>query len=166
MQKLLLQKFLVSISLSTLAACSYAQAAKDPFSLVGTWHAVDGTWPGTVKFDSKFKRATLAPMGAPVMDVKYAAKLSKKTKDSGTNVQGTLVLTNAEGQAVQANFKIKDKKNLFLTFKDGQREEKYVHMTPAEEEAETQKIKKLIYEGKLTSADLAKPPSILDTPLK
>lgn len=133
----------------------------------GTWHAVGSTWPGTAKFDTKKKEVILAPVGAPVMQVTYEVKLDKGAHPKANNLAGDIFLKNSQGQKIEARFEIKDKKNLTLTFKEGQRAETYLKMTEAEEEAERKKIEKLAAEGKLTNpkdVQQLKQPNFMDVP--
>lgn len=139
------------LGLVVLTSSAVAQVA-DPF-VGGVWHAVEGTWPGTLKFDGSKKEVVLTPVGAPEIHATYKVDMAKPSR---AKVQtGTLLMTNTLGQKSQSTFKVSEKKRLELTFSGGQRPETYIRMTPAEEARERQRIEKLIAEGKLPGA--AKP---------
>ena len=60
---------------------------------------------------------------------------------------GTLRMTNAAGQVSESTFRVEGK-SLALNFMGGQRVEKYVRMSPKEEQVEIDRLKKMILEGK------------------
>lgn len=124
--------------------------AKDLFA-GDVWHAMSPAWPGTLTFDGKAKKVTLAPMGAPTIVATYTYTLEQKTasEKSGNEVRGTLTMTSSKGEVSQSRFSMRDRRNLSLEFKEGQRSEQYVRMSPAEEEAERVRIQKLFNDGKL-----------------
>lgn len=111
------------------------------------WHAINGTWPGTLVFDGKTKKVVLTPVGAQAIQATYeVTKLEKK----GAETNGALNMTSADGkQIVTATFTLKDNKNMSLRFANGQRDETYVRMNPVEEAAEKAKLLKLIEQKKL-----------------
>jgi hypothetical protein len=117
---------------------------KDPFA-GDTWHAVDGTWPGTLVFVGDKKAVTLSPVGATPMQATYTYTV----KPSSTGVvEGKLRMTNAAKQVSDSAFRIEGKK-LTLMYADGQRPEQYVRMTAQEEEAEKARLQKMISEGRI-----------------
>jgi hypothetical protein len=117
---------------------------KDPFA-GDTWHAVDGTWPGTLVFVTDHNAVTLAPVGATPMKATYTYTV----KPSSTGVvEGTLRMTNTAKQVSESAFRIEGKK-LTLMYADGQRPEQYVRMTAQEEEAEKARLQKMISEGRI-----------------
>lgn len=117
---------------------------KDPFA-GDTWHAVEGTWPGTLVFVADKNAVTLSPVGATPMKATY----SYTVKPSSTGVvEGTLRMTNTAKQVSDSTFRIEGKK-LTLMYADGQRPEQYVRMTAQEEEAEKARLQKMISEGRI-----------------
>lgn len=141
---------LLVIATSAFAAKPGTSTSKvDPF-VGGTWHAVGQTWPGTAIFNERTKELRLAPVGASEIMAVYSFKhdtARKGAPPAGTS--GVLTMKSTDGRTVTAKYTIKDK-NLSLLFKNGQREETYIKMTPAEELAEQERINKLAREGKLT----------------
>lgn len=109
-----------------------------------TWHAVNGTWPGTLVFDGKAKRVDLTPVGAQAIRATYEiTKLDKK----GAESKGSLRMVSADGkQVVTAAFTLTGTKQLTLRYSEGQRDEQYERMTAAEEEAEKARFKRLLEE--------------------
>jgi len=111
-----------------------------------TWHAVDGTWPGTLVFDAAKKSVTLSPVGATPMQASYTYTVKPSMVSKA--VDGTLRMTNSAQQVSQSTFHIEGTK-LTLSFANGQRPEVYVRMTPKEEEAEKARLQKMISEGRI-----------------
>jgi hypothetical protein len=111
------------------------------------WHAINGTWPGTIVFDAKTKKVVLTPVGAQAIEAKYElTKLERK----GIEQHGALKMVSLDGkQVVTATFVLKGRKDLSLRYASGQRDETYVRMSPAEETAERARLLKLIEEKKL-----------------
>jgi uncharacterized protein YxeA len=128
-----------------MKASSMMLKQKDPFA-GDTWHAVDGTWPGTIVFVADKSAVTLTPVGATPMQATYAYTV--KPSSTGQVVDGTLRMTNAAKQVSESAFHIEGKK-LTLMYADGQRPEQYVRMTPQEEQAETARLQKMISEGRI-----------------
>lgn len=143
----------VTVCAVALAPSQAEAAAPDPFT-GDVWHAMSPTWPGTVTFDGKTKKVTLSPLAAPAIVASYAYTLEQKapSKDAKQVVRGTLTMTSTKGEVSKSNFRIEDRRNLVLEFKEGQRSEQYVRMSPKEETAERARIQKLFNEGKLKLA--------------
>lgn len=113
------------------------------------WHAINGTWPGTIVFDGKTKKVVLTPVGAQAIQAAYKVEKLKKT---GSSTSGELLMKSADGlQTVTAMFTLRDRNNMSLRYLEGQREETYIRMTPAEEEIEKARLLKLIEEKKLAT---------------
>jgi hypothetical protein len=122
-----------------------ALAKKDP--LAGDiWHAVNGTWPGTIVFDASKKAVTLTPVGAAAMAATYTYTV--KPSSTATVVEGTLRMTNTAKQVSNSTFRIEGKE-LTLTYPGGPRPEHYVRMTPKEEAAEKARLQQMISEGRI-----------------
>lgn len=140
-----------------LLVASYAQAAPsksapDPFA-GDTWHAVEGSWPGTIQFDAKTHKVVLQPMGSAAIHATYAYTITSPAKNKPRKnavTEGVLTMTNTAGQVSRSDYRL-DGRQLLLVFKDmpGAPVERYTRMTKAEEEAEKQRIQKLLREGKL-----------------
>lgn len=141
-----------------LVVASYAQAAPsrsapDPFA-GDVWHAVEGSWPGTIQFDAKTHKVVLQPMGSAAIHATYAYAanpVSKVRKDAASAPkEGTLTMTNTAGQVSQSDYRL-DGRDLTLTFREGLNlaVEHYKRMTKTEEDAEKLRIQKLLREGKL-----------------
>lgn len=135
------------------AAMGTANAAgpqKDP--LAGdSWHAVTPSWPGTLVFDAKTKKVVLAPVGAEPMEATYSYTIKPAT-GAGKNqaiVEGTLRMTNKEGQVSDSTFSIKNSKDLTLQFAGVQNQEKYVRLSAKEQAAEQERLRKMILEGRV-----------------
>lgn len=132
----------------------------DPFA-GDTWHAMEGSWPGSIKFDGKEKKVVLEPLGSEPIHASYAytlkpvpnAKRSDKKAVSAV-VEGKLTMTTADGQVSQSDFQMENAKILTLTFAAGQKPERYQRMTKAEEQAEIEKIKAMAASGKLKMPSL------------
>ncbi|GBG14504.1 uncharacterized protein NMK_2103 [Novimethylophilus kurashikiensis] len=126
-------------------------AAADTDPLAGdAWHAVKGSWPGTIKFDGKSKKVLLEPYGSEAINASYSYTLAPADSFAAKsgNKAGTLVMTNTLGQVSKAEFRIEGKE-LTLSFPSGFQAEHYKRMTKAEEDAEIHRIEKLMAEGKL-----------------
>ncbi|KVP16926.1 hypothetical protein WJ84_01240 [Burkholderia ubonensis] len=146
------------VSTSALAAPAASKAASTPASAVtkvaqkdplagDIWHAVNGTWPGTIVFDGAKKNVTLTPVGATPMQATYTYTVKPSSTDNV--VEGTLRMTNSAKQVSESTFRIAGNKELTLTFAGGPRPEQYVRMTPQEEEAEKARLQKMISEGRI-----------------
>lgn len=128
-----------------------AKSSADPLS-GDVWHAMGGTWPGTIVFNATTKKVVLTPVGADAIEASYVlSNLVVK----GKATTGNLRMTNAVGQVVEATFKLSDAKNMNLRFAAGQRDETYVRLTPAEEEAEKARLVRML-EDKRKAADILK----------
>lgn len=128
-----------------------AQLKADP--LAGdVWHAMGGTWPGTMVFNGSTKKVVLTPVGAEPLHASYVVS---NVVVKGKGATGSLRMTNAAGQVVEASFSLTDAKNMNLRFAAGQRDETYVRMTPAEEEAEKARLVRML-EDKRKAADILK----------
>lgn len=119
------------------------------------WHAVNGSWPGSITFDGKSKKVVLAPMGSAPITATYAYTVipaqaaGPKRKSVKRAVQlGTLTMTNEKGQVSKADFKLENSKILTLNF-TGVSAEHYLRMNPAEEQAEIKRIKQMVAQGKI-----------------
>lgn len=140
---------------STVPAHAAEQArAQDPFAN-GTWHAVKGSWPGTLNFDTKTRKVVLQPMGSSAIHATYAYTVKSPASQHRNPPrvaarEGVLTMTNTLGQVSQADYRIEQDKQLTLSFKSsaGAQVEHYLRMSPAEEEAEKQRIQKMMAEGK------------------
>lgn len=143
------------LSVALLAAgaivFSSANAAgprKDPFA-GDTWHAVTPSWPGTLVFDGEKKQVQLAPTGADVMEATYSYTIKPNTKPGNTGVvEGTLKMTNKQGQVSESSFTITNDKQLTMKFAGVQSQEHYQRLTAAEQAAEQARLLKMITEGK------------------
>lgn len=124
-----------------------ADPKKDPFAR-DTWHAVNSSWPGTLKFDGATKKVKLEPVGANPMEAKYTYTVKPSSAKDKAVTEGTLTMTNELGQVSESDYRIKGKE-LTLSFRNGQPVETYVRMSPAEEKAEIQKLEQLIREGRI-----------------
>lgn len=129
-----------------VAAKATAVSQKDPFA-GDTWHAVEGTWPGTFVFVGDKHEVTLSPVGAAPMKATYTYTVKPSAKDT---VEGTLRMTNTANpsQVSESTFRIEGK-TMNLMYADGQRPEQYVRMTTQEEEAEKARLQKMISEGRI-----------------
>lgn len=137
------------LSTQTMAA---PLKAADPFA-GDTWHAVKGSWPGTINFDGKSRKVVLQPLGAPTIQATYSytlkpANSAKPARGAPLVKEGTLTMTNTAGQVSSSEFRIEGKE-LTLKFPGGMQEEHYQRFTKAEEEAEKRRLKKLMEQGKL-----------------
>lgn len=150
---------LVKQSLATMAiiagaaALGTAHAAspqKDPFA-GDSWHAVTPSWPGTLVFDAKTKKVVLSPVGAAPMEATYSYTIKPATSagKSQSQVEGTLKMTNKEGQVSESTFTIKNSKDLTLQFAGVQNQEKYVRMNAKEQAEEQERLRKMILEGRV-----------------
>lgn len=108
-----------------------------------TWHAVGGTWPGTIVFNSGTKKVVLTPVGANAIEAEYS--LSALSTKANTK-SGRLMMKNAAGQVVEATFTLSGPKNLNLRFAAGQRDETYVRMNAEEEAAEKARLVRMLEE--------------------
>lgn len=129
------------------APASVVLKAQQADPLAGdTWHALNGTWPGTIVFDHAKKTVTLAPVGATPMQATYTYTVKPSTNEN--IVEGTLRMTNSANQVSDSTFRIEGKA-LTLAFASGQRPEQYVRMSPKEEAAEKARLQKMISEGRI-----------------
>lgn len=131
-------------SLLTWLFVSNAEAApKDPFA-GDTWHAAQGSWPGTLRFDGKSKTVALLPLGGQAIKANYKFTITPRAKGPARAIEGHLTLTTKQGETSQAKFQI-DKQGRFpaltLTYPHGGIEH-YEQMTPAQEAAETARLRK------------------------
>lgn len=133
-----------------MGTANAAGPQKDP--LAGdSWHAVTPSWPGTLVFDAKTKKVVLAPVGAEPMEATYSYTIKPAT-GAGKNqaiVEGTLRMTNKEGQVSDSTFSIKNSKDLTLQFAGVQNQEKYVRLSAKEQAAEQERLRKMILEGRV-----------------
>lgn len=109
----------------------------DPFS-GHVWHAIEGGWPGTIKFTADGSKVVLAPMGAEEIRAKYSYTV-------GVGADGSLLgsLTMAtEGQVSKASYRILESgRRLVLDYEGGMRPEAYLRMTVEEEAKEMERIR-------------------------
>lgn len=144
---------LASLLSLTMGPALAAEPA-DPFA-GDTWHAVKGSWPGTIEFDGKTKKVVLSPVGSDVIQATYSYTV-KPTNSAAVKsrvkakkfVAGTLKMRNTLGQVSLSEFTIEGKE-LTLRMQGGMQIEHYLRMTKAEEKAELLRIEKLVSEGKL-----------------
>lgn len=132
----------VPLTLALLAGintAAHAEVGRDPFA-GGTWHAVKGSWPGTMVFDAKTKSMVLEPVGSAQMKGTYTYKLVKQAKPTKGVVDGTLVMTLATGQSSEAMFHIEKGTQLELIYATDGQSEHYQLMTAKEEAAATKKL--------------------------
>ena len=127
------------------AANKYAKSpnfsAKDPFS-ADKWHAASPSWPGTLVFDSKTKKVTLNPMGAKPIEANYAYTVKSNPVSAKKEIFGDMTFSSGEQKSAMT-FKIKEGKDLVLTFSQGQREEVYRRMSKEEVSAYEAKLKEM-----------------------
>ncbi|HEX8989950.1 MAG TPA: hypothetical protein VF816_18470 [Rhodocyclaceae bacterium] len=108
-------------------------AQADPFS-GEKWHAVEGSWPGTIEFDAKTRKVVLTPLGAATIMANYDYTAER----NGGRVAGRLTMTATNGAVSKAAYRI-DGKRLTLQFDD--HVEHYRRFTLAEEKAAQQRVK-------------------------
>lgn len=145
----LLAAVAVMVGAATMGTASAAGPQKDPFA-GDTWHAVTPSWPGTLVFDTKAKKVVLSPLGAAPMEATYSYTIKPTPAGkSQDQVEGTLRMTNKEGQVSDSTFMIKNGKDLSLQFAGVQNQEKYVRMNAKEQAAEQERLRKMISEGRL-----------------
>lgn len=139
---------IVALGAILMSTANAAGPRKDP--LAGdTWHAVTPSWPGTLVFDGAKKQVQLAPTGAEVMEASYSYTIKPNTKPGSTGaVEGTLKMTNKQGQVSESTFTITNEKQLTLQFAGVQNQEHYQRLTAAEQAAEQERLLKMIAEGK------------------
>lgn len=116
------------------------QPTKDPF-IGGVWHAISPSWPGSLKFDAKAKKVVLSPYGGKEIQAQYSYTV--EPQKPGQPLSGKLLMTTSEGQRSESAFSISNGKSLSLTFQAGQMPEMYQLLTPQEEKAEGERLKKL-----------------------
>lgn len=142
--RLLLLCFVGVLLTWIFAPLALAAAPKDPFA-GDTWHATDGSWPGTIRFDRKTKTVTLQPMGSQSFTAEYTFSVPSRAKGTSSKViEGILAMKSAQGDTSQATFRINNDApypKLTLTFVNG-RAEHYQRMTPAQEAAEIARLRK------------------------
>lgn len=126
-------------------AVTNSASQKDPFA-GDTWHAMQGTWPGTIVFESGTKEVTLSPVGAAPMKATYTYTVKPSSSDKV--IEGTLRMTNTNKQVSNSTFHIEGK-NLTLVYEGDAHPEHYVRMTPKEEEAEIARLQKMVSEGRV-----------------
>lgn len=138
------------VGAATTGTAIAAGPQKDPFA-GDTWHAVTPSWPGTLVFDAKAKKVVLSPLGAAPMEATYSYTIKPATAagKSQDAVEGTLRMTNKEGQVSDSTFTIKNGKDLSLQFAGVQNQEKYVRMNAKEQAAEQERLRKMISEGRV-----------------
>lgn len=150
-QKNALHKLVVNFTTAAVALLISGAALAadvDPFAK-DTWHAVDQTWPGTIKFDTKSRKVVLEPVGAPAINATYSYTVKRPFGVGNKVATGTLKMTNTQGQVSESEFKLEDNKYLTLTYKGGPTPERYVCMSKAEEEAERARLEKAMKSGAL-----------------
>lgn len=142
------------------AVASQGQDRQDPFSL-HEWHAIDQTWPGTVKFTSLDKRVVLSPMGSPEIKGRYRYEIRHSSSNNlraAKVVEGTLIMTSDAGPVSRSSFRIEDGRFLTLTYDSGQRPEKYQRLTPREVQAQKKLLQDQLIHGK--TKPLTLPPGL------
>lgn len=142
--RLMLLSFMVGSLLTWLFAPNAHAAPKDPFA-GDTWHAAQKSWPGTLRFDGKTKTVTLQPLGGRAITAKYTFRIPPRAKGTSPKmIEGVLDMKTTQGETSQATFQIDNKGRhpaLTLTFPNGAVEH-YERMTPAQEAAETARLRK------------------------
>lgn len=145
---------LVLAAMLIMPAGQAAAEEKDPFA-GDVWHAVKGSWPGTIEFDAKSKKVVLSPYGSEVINATYSYTLKPTDSQAGKPrvmamkvITGKLKMKNTLGQVSLSDFRIEGKE-LTLSMQGGMQVEHYKRMSRAEEEAEILRIEKLVKEGKL-----------------
>lgn len=126
--------------LSSVVAPSSALAAplkgsskqKDVFA-GDVWHAVKGSWPGTMTFDGVTKKVKLAPVGAAEMEASYTYTIDTKGA-------GELRMTLSDGRKSAVKFVLAGKE---LTFEvPGGKSEHYLQMSKEEEVRAVERLKR------------------------
>ncbi|HDR9103366.1 hypothetical protein P5X00_37060 [Paraburkholderia sp. A2RO-4L] len=134
-----------AVKIANTPAATHPSSQKDPFA-GDTWHAMQGTWPGTIVFESGTNEVTLSPVGAAPMKATYTYTVKPSSSDKV--VEGTLRMTNTAKQVSNSTFHIEGK-NLTLVYEGDAHPEHYVRMTPKEEEAEIARLQKMVSEGRV-----------------
>lgn len=135
------------------AMAAAPKKAADPFS-GDVWHAQSPSWPGTMVFDGATKKVTLTPVGAAQLEVGYTYTInSVSAKGANTDISGKLSMKSKDGQVSDSNFVISGK-TLKMQFSNTQREEHYVRMTTAEQEAAKADLLKRLTEKGITPGSL------------
>lgn len=137
---------------STETPCIQAKSPQvcDPFE-GQVWHAIEQSWPGTLKFDSKSRKVELQPLGSTPISATY--RYTKKTETIGGRpaLTGTLEMKSSQGEVSKATYRMEGRR-LTLIYPGGNiRDETYLRMTPTEEAAEILRIQKLLTEGRAPS---------------
>ncbi len=151
-----------SIVLVGVLAAGYALAQRltppsgDPFATAGaaSWHAIDQTWPGTMRFDGAKKTIELAPLGAPKIEGTYTFKVknaSSNRLELAKLVEGDLRMVNTLGQVSSSQFRIETSergRTMHLTYLTGQRPEDYVLLSEEGAQKERAHLQRLLQSGK------------------
>lgn len=123
----------------------------DPFTQ-DTWHAVDSTWPGTIKFNETDNSVTLTPMGATPIEAVYEYTV-EEYDSRGNPISGSLRMVNDIGQVSHSLFTFEYADNseefLHLSYQSGQRPESYLRLSETGVEEHKAKIEQMYREGKL-----------------
>ncbi len=122
--------------------------ACDPFDGM-VWHAIEGSWPGTIKFDGKKKKVELQPLGGNPIQAAYVYTTKVESSGNRKVLNGTLTMTSEKGEVSKATYRMQGR-HMVLSYPGlaNTRDENYLRMTPDEEAAEILRIKKLLSEGR------------------
>jgi hypothetical protein len=114
-----------------------AQASLPPVDLfaASAWHAVDGPWPGTVRFDGRTHTVHLDLVGAQPVDAAYSYAVEQAPAGRHAAGQhGRLHIAPMNGLAIDLAFVLSnDGKNLTLVFERGAIAQHYVRMAPEDQ---------------------------------